>query len=66
MILMTIMDEIEADDRTIEREFGAFSPIKSANPKYVMSLDELDMSKDGIVHYNIIDFLDGKVDLYLT
>jgi len=55
-----------ADDRTIEREFGAFSPIKSANPKYVMSLDELDMSKDGIVHYNIIDFLDGKVDLYLT
>lgn len=66
MILMTIMDEIEADDRTIEREFGAFSPIKSANPKYVMSLDELDMSKDGIVHYNIIDFLDGEVDLYLT
>ncbi len=54
------------DDETIEREFGAFSPIKSASPKYVMSLDELDMSMDGIVHYNIIDFLDGKVDLYLT
>lgn len=54
------------DDKTIDREFGAFSPIKNANPKYVMSLDELDMSRDGIVHYNLIDFLDGKVDLYLT
>ena len=54
------------NDETIEREFGAFSPIKSANPKYVLSLDELDMSRDGIVHYNIIDFLDGRADLYLT
>ena len=54
------------DDEAIEREFGAFSSIKSANPKYVMSLDELDMSRDGIVHCNIIDFLDGKADLYLT
>ena len=24
------------------------------------------MSRDGIVHYNIIDFLDGRADLYLT
>ena len=55
-----------ASGETIEREFGAFSPIKSANPKFVMSLDELDMSRDGVVHYNIIDFLDGKVDLFLT
>ncbi len=54
------------DEKTVEREFGAFSPIRSANPKYVMSLDKLDMSRDGIVHCNIVDFLDGKVDLYLT
>jgi len=24
------------------------------------------MSHDGIVHYNILDFLEGKVDLILT
>ena len=37
-----------------------------ASPKYVLSLDKIDMSHDGIVHLNIIDFLLGKVDLMLT
>ena len=55
-----------ADDRTITREFGAFSPIRDGSPKYVLSLDRLDMSRDGITHYNIIDYLEGKVDLILT
>ncbi len=55
-----------ADPKTLEREFGAFSPIKDQSPKYVLSLDRLDMSHDGIVHYNIIDFLEGNVDLFLT
>jgi predicted AAA+ superfamily ATPase len=55
-----------ADPKTVKREFGAFSPIKDQSPKYVLSLDRLDMSHDGIVHYNIIDFLEGKVDLFLT
>lgn len=51
---------------TIDREFGAFSPITDASPKYVMSLDRLDLSREGIAHINIVDFLLGKVDLSLT
>lgn len=55
-----------ADDKTIEREFGAFGPIKDGSPRFVLSLDRLDMSRDGIVHLNIIDYLEGKSDLILT
>lgn len=55
-----------ADDRTIEREFGAFGPIRDNSPKFVLSLDRLDMSRDGITHLNIIDFLEGKSDIILT
>ena len=51
---------------TIEREFGAFSPIKDASPKYVMSLDRINLSRDGIAHINIVDFLLGKAELSLT
>ena len=55
-----------ANEETIKREFGAYSKITDASPKYVLSLDKIDMSHDGIVHLNIIDFLLGKVDLMLT
>lgn len=51
---------------TIEREFGAFSPISDSSPKYVMSLDKLDMSQNGIAHINIIDFLLYRKNIYLT
>ena len=51
---------------TIEREFGAFKPISDASPKYVMSLDKLDMSRDGIAHLNIVDFLLHRKDIALT
>ena len=44
----------------------AFSPISDSSPKYVLSLDKVDMSRDGICHLNIVDFLLGKVDLYLS
>lgn len=54
-----------ADEKTMDREFGAFSPIRDNSPKYVLSLDRPDMSRDGIMHYNIIDYLEGKVDLIL-
>lgn len=54
------------DEDTIEREFGAFSCIKDHSPKYVLSLDSIDMSRDGITHLNIIDFCLGKVDLFLS
>lgn len=45
-----------ASEDTIKREFGAYSRIKDASPKYVLSLDKIDMSHDGIVHLNIIGF----------
>lgn len=51
---------------TIEREFGAFKPISDASPKYVLSLDRMDFSRDGISHLNIVDFLLGKKDILLT
>ena len=46
-----------ASDETIKREFGAYDPIRDNYPKYVVSLDEFDMSRDGIKHRNIRDFL---------
>ncbi len=46
-----------ASDDTIQREFGAFDRIRDNFPKYVVTLDELDMSRDGIKHRNIRDFL---------
>lgn len=55
-----------ADERTVQREFGAYSRITDASPKYVMSLDKIDMSHDGIIHLNIIDFLLRKKELILT
>ncbi len=52
--------------QTIDREFGAFSPISDASPKYVLSLDRFDYSRDGIMHINIVDFLLGKMEISLT
>lgn len=55
-----------ATEDTIKREFGAYGKITDASPKYVMSLDKIDMSHDGIIHVNIIDFLLRRIDLILT
>ncbi|MGN1344333.1 MAG: ATP-binding protein [Traorella sp.] len=46
-----------ASDETIEREFGVYDSISDNYPKYVVSLDEFDMSRNGIKHRNIRDFL---------
>lgn len=46
-----------ASEETIQREFGVYNSIEDNYPKYVVSLDELDMSQNGIKHYNIRDFL---------
>ena len=50
---------------TIEREFGAFDSISDSSPKYVLSLDRFDYSRNGIGHINIVDFLLGKKELLL-
>ena len=41
----------------IAREFGNLEKIDDNYPKYVISSDIVDLSRKGIVHYNIIDFL---------
>ena len=55
-----------AGEETVKREFGAYKGITDASPKYVLSLDRIDMSHDGIVHLNIIDFLLGRKELMMT
>ncbi len=55
-----------SNDDVIEREFGAFDSVRDPSPKYVFSLDEFDMSKDGISHFNIEDWLLNKVDVTLS
>lgn len=49
-----------ATPETIEHEFGVYRSIRDNYPKYVLSLDEFDMSRDGIIHINIRDFLLNK------
>lgn len=46
-----------AAEETVAREFGAYDNIRDNYPKYVVSLDEFDMSRGGIKHRNIRDFL---------
>jgi predicted AAA+ superfamily ATPase len=48
-----------ASDDTVEREFSALENIPDNYPKYVLSLDEIDRSRNGIIHQNIRDFLLG-------
>lgn len=45
--------------KTEEREFGAYKVVNDNYPKYVLSLDKSNFSKDGIIHKNIIDWLLG-------
>lgn len=46
-----------ASEETITREFGAFLTIQDNYPKYVLSMDEIDLSRNGIIHKNIRSFL---------
>lgn len=46
-----------ASEDTVKREFGVFASVRDNFPKYVVTLDEFDMSRDGIRHRNIRDFL---------
>ncbi len=45
------------DPKTEAREFGAYKEINDNYPKYVLSLDKMNFSKNGIIHKNIIDWL---------
>lgn len=46
-----------SEEETREREFGAYAGINDSYPRYVISLDDEDYSRDGINHINIFDFL---------
>lgn len=46
-----------ASEETVRREFGVYESVKDNYPKYVLSMDEIDMSCDGIHHRNVRDFL---------
>lgn len=46
-----------ASEETIGREFGVYKRVQDNFPKYVLSMDELDFSQDGIKHLNVRDFL---------
>lgn len=42
---------------TISREFGVYESIKDNYPKYVLSMDEFDLSRNGVRHCNLREFL---------
>jgi uncharacterized protein len=48
---------ILADASVIEREFGVYRDVVDNFPKYVLSMDKNDFSREGIMHRNIIDWL---------
>lgn len=46
-----------ATEETVEREFAALESIPDNYPKYVLSMDEIDRSRNGVIHKNIRKFL---------
>lgn len=48
---------ILGSEETIEREFGAYAAIEDNFPKYVISMDRIPLSRDGIIHMNLCDWL---------
>lgn len=46
-----------SNDEVIKREFDAYKNIDDNFPKYVITMDKMNYSKDGIIHKNIVDWL---------
>ncbi len=46
-----------SSDEVVKREFGAFNYVKDNFPKYVITMDKIDYSQNGIIHLNLEDFL---------
>ncbi len=49
-----------ATDETVEREFRSLETIPDNYPKYVVTMDAIDRSRNGIKHVNIRKFLQMK------
>ena len=60
IIVLSVITYLLASDETDAREFGAYDNIRDNFPKYVVSLDEFDMSRNSIKHRNVRDFLLAK------
>ncbi|MCI5724843.1 ATP-binding protein [Fusobacterium sp.] len=50
-----------ASEETLKREFTPLEKIGDNFPKYIISYDQFDFSKNGIKHINIVDFLMNKI-----
>lgn len=48
---------ILSDEKVIDREFNVYNKIVDNYPKYVLSMDKIDLSQNGIIHKNIIEWL---------
>ena len=46
-----------SSDEVVEREFGAYKNVADNFPKYVITMDKINYTRDGIIHKNIIDWL---------
>ena len=46
-----------SSDDTIKREFGALENVPDNYPKFVLSMDDVDMSRNGVTHRNLVDWL---------
>ena len=43
--------------KTRDREFDVYRRVQDSYPKFVISMDEINFSQDGIIHKNIVQFL---------
>ncbi len=57
-VSLTALDEL-----TYERELNSLLKINDQYPKYLITMDKVDLSKDGIMHLNLFDFLLDKIEV---
>lgn len=58
-VAMTIL----ASEETEEREYRPLEIVKDNYPKYLLTMDQLEQRRNGIIHKNIIDFLSNNQKL---
>ncbi len=54
-----VADYLSSED-VVGREFGAYKNVADNFPKYVLTMDKINYSRDGIIHRNIVDWLLDK------
>ena len=46
-----------SDDEVVKREFDVYDNVNDNYPKYVLTMDKIEYSRNGIIHKNIIEWL---------